>query len=225
MTSASHIVILLGAPGAGKGTQAKRLAETLGLPHISTGDLFRANLGQGTELGLKAKDYMEKGELVPDELVLDMLFDRVAGDDCTSGYVLDGFPRTVAQAKALDDRLAPDRDSSHVSVIDIEVDDDAVVRRLTGRLTCGSCGNIHHVDFAPPKASGVCDVCGGALEQRKDDSEDVVRNRLGVYREQTLPVVHYYESTGLKQSVDGGQPPADVFAALVQLLGPMSKEA
>lgn len=224
MSSASHIVILLGAPGAGKGTQAKRLAESLGLPHISTGDLFRGNLGQGTELGLQAKGYMEKGELVPDELVLDMLFDRVAAVDCAEGYVLDGFPRTVAQAQALDARLAPQHDSGQVSVIDIEVSDEVVVRRLTGRLTCGSCGNIHHVDFAPPKAPGICDACGGALEQRKDDTEDVVRNRLAVYREQTLPVVRYYESTGVKQSVDGGQPPADVFAALLQLLGTMSKE-
>ena len=171
-----QVLILLGAPGAGKGTQAVRLADALSLPHVSTGDLFRENLSQGTPLGEKAKGYMDSGALVPDELVVDMLFDRVGRDDCGGGYLLDGFPRTVAQAEALGSRLGAD---DRVRVIDIEVPDSAIVERITGRLSCGGCGAVFHKTFNPPAAEGSCDRCGGALSQRADDSAEVVEKRLG----------------------------------------------
>ena len=227
MSTTAEIVILLGAPGAGKGTQAKRLARSLGVPHVSTGDLFRENLSQGTELGRRAREFMDRGALVPDSLVLDMLFDRVSAEDCRAGYVLDGFPRTVAQARALDERLEPliEAGQARITTIDLAVDDDTIVRRLTGRLTCRQCGNIHHLDFAPPAAAGVCDACGGALEQRSDDTEAVVRNRLAVYSEQTLPVVAHYASTGALETVDGEQPADDVYAALLRSLGLSEKGA
>lgn len=210
------IVVLLGAPGAGKGTQAKRLCEALSVPHVSTGDLFRANLAQGTELGQRAKGFMEAGELVPDELVLDMLLDRVAAEDCRAGYLLDGFPRTLPQAEAYGRRLNA---TDTLRVLEIEVPEEELVSRLTGRLVCGSCGATYHQRFAPPAQAGICDACGGALEQRKDDSEEVVRKRLSVYREETRPLVEYYRSQGLLASVSGVGTPDQVFAGLMGQLG------
>jgi len=211
-----EILILLGAPGAGKGTQAKRLAVALSVPHISTGDLFRANLSAGTPLGERARGYMEQGELVPDEVVLDMLFDRVADPDCTDGYLLDGFPRTIPQADALGQRVGP-QDS--LRALDLAVDDDVIVDRLTGRLTCSANGHVFHRTFKPPTTAGVCDTCGGVLEQRADDSEEVVRNRLEVYHEQTEPLIEYYQSRGVLASVPGDQSPDEVFTALMDRLG------
>lgn len=209
------VVILLGAPGAGKGTQAVRLAAELGLPHVSTGDLFRANLAEGTPIGLKARQYMDAGKLVPDAIVLDMLTERVAADDCRDGYLLDGFPRTLAQARALDERLEQDTD---VLVIDLEVSDETIIGRIAGRLVCRACGNVQHAVNSPPKVAGVCDACGGELHQRKDDSPDVVRERLRVYHEQTEPLVRYYEEKGVLKSVDGEQEPDVVFDQLGSLL-------
>jgi adenylate kinase len=208
---ARQVVILLGAPGAGKGTQAQRLAAAEGLPHVSTGDLFRANLGQNTELGRRAKGYMESGQLVPDELVVDMLFDRVSRDDCRRGYLLDGFPRTLPQAEALSTRLGA---SSQPQVVELEVDDDVIVRRAAGRLTCSQCGHIQHREFSPPKVAGVCDQCGGSLTQRKDDQPEVVRQRLAVYHEQTKPLSQFYANRGQLVTVDGGRQPDQVFAAI-----------
>ena len=209
------IIILLGAPGAGKGTQAVRLSAALEVPHISTGDLFRANLAAGTPVGKRAQEFMEKGELVPDEVVLDMLSQRVAEDDCREGYLLDGFPRTLPQAEALQERLT---ETDHVRVINLEVADDTIIERAAGRLLCKSCGNIQHKSFAPPKQEGVCDNCGGELYQRKDDAPDVVRQRLSVYHEQTEPLVRFYEAKGAVETVNGEAEPDVVFAALERLL-------
>ncbi len=209
-----QVVILLGPPGAGKGTQAVRLATDCGIPHISTGDLFRANLSQGTPLGQRAKGFMESGQLVPDELVLEMLFDRVAQDDCLSGYLLDGFPRTVTQAEALTTALG---DRPTVTVL-LEVPDSAIVGRAAGRLLCKGCKNIHHAEFAPPAQEGVCDGCGGELYRRKDDEPDVVTDRLSVYRAQTQPMVEYYRDRGSLHVVDGNRTPDAVFEDLMMHL-------
>jgi adenylate kinase len=202
------VVIMLGAPGAGKGTQAVRLSGELGLPHVSTGDLFRENLSQGTALGAQAKEYMESGRLVPDELVIDMLFDRVARPDCADGYLLDGFPRTVHQARVLDARLG---DSASVTIVNLVVPDEVIVERAAGRLLCRSCNNIAHRTFAPPRTAGVCDACGGELYTRDDDAPEVVRKRLAVYHEQTAPVVDFYAAQARVCSVDGGGHPDAVF--------------
>ena len=205
-------IVIMGAPGSGKGTQAERLCRDHSMPHVSTGDLFRENLSKGTPLGQKAKGYMDAGQLVPDELVLDMLFDRVSKDDCKGGYLLDGFPRTLGQAQALSERLG---DESNLTVIDVAVQDETVVERITGRLVCQNCGHIHHRTFSPPAKEGVCDSCGSeALGQRDDDREEVVRERLRVYHEQTAPLVDYYGSRGLLRSVDGEQKPDEVYAAI-----------
>lgn len=206
----TQVIILLGAPGAGKGTQAVRLAESLSLPHVSTGDLFREHLASGTELGAKAKEYMESGRLVPDDLVVDMLFAFVGREPYHAGYLLDGFPRTVAQAQILNDRLGAD---AHVLVISLEVPDEKIVERASGRLICGSCGNIQHKSFSPPKVAGVCDACGGALAQRKDDRPEVVKERLAVYHDQTAPVADYYRASDRLCSVDGDRTPDEVFEA------------
>lgn len=216
------VVILLGAPGAGKGTQATRLASSLGMPHVSTGDLFRENLGNDTELGRKAKGFMERGELVPDELVLDMLFDRVSRPDCGEGYLLDGFPRTVAQAEAHAARLAEGEVAALTVVVDIQVPDSVIEGRIVGRRTCGDCGNIHHMTFSPPAVEGKCDKCGGALTQRKDDTAEVVQKRLTEYHEKTAPVVGFYQGRGDVCVVDGQRHPDEVFTdcvACVQQLG------
>lgn len=183
------VVILLGPPGAGKGTHAGPLSDKLHLPHISTGDLFRENLRNQTELGKKAQGYMKEGKLVPDELVLDMLFDRIANNDCKNGYILDGFPRTVPQAEALDKRL---NDKVKETAIHFSAPDSVLIDRISGRIVCKSCSFAHHKTFIPPKQEGVCDKCGGELFQRADDKVEVVKKRLEIYREQTQPLIEYY---------------------------------
>ena len=216
--SKPNIIVLLGAPGAGKGTQAVRLSAACGIPHISTGDLFRANLKAGTPLGEKAKGYMNQGQLVPDELVLDMLFDRVGEPDCQEGYLLDGFPRTLAQAEALDraleERLGP---GNHLRVVNLEVDESTIVTRASGRLLCRGCDRIAHLEYSPPATSGVCDACGGELYQREDDKPEVVRERLAVYHKQTAPLVGYYKNKGVLTTVDGERTPDEVFKDLQSL--------
>jgi adenylate kinase len=209
-------VVLIGPPGAGKGTQASRLSKELGRPHVSTGDLFRENLSRGTELGQQARSFMESGQLVPDELVLEMLFSRVSQPDCSGGYLLDGFPRTEPQAVALEQRLPAPWETRAVL---LQVPDEDLVERATGRLVCRACGKVHHEKFSPPATAGVCDACGGALERREDDQVDVVRERLGVYRRQTEPLVDFYRRRGVLASVDGSRGPDRVFQDLVQLLG------
>lgn len=210
----ANIVVLLGAPGAGKGTQAARLSKARSLPHVSTGDLLRDNMKRGTPLGLQAKGFVEKGELVPDALVLDMLGARVAAPDCRDGYVLDGFPRTEVQARALETRLAGHR----VTVVNLEVSDESIVRRAAGRISCKQCGTVFHRESAPPKKAGTCDACGGELFTRSDDSAPVVRERLRVYRDKTAPLVEYYSRRGLLQTIDGEQSPDTVFALLTGLV-------
>lgn len=210
------VVILLGPPGSGKGTQAVRLTKELGIPHISTGDLFRENISKDTELGKRAKTFMNAGKLVPDEVVLDMLFDRVSRPDCEKGYLLDGFPRTLPQAAALDKFLASNVD---LVVLDLEVPDEVIVKRAEGRLTCKSCGSVYNRYFTPPVKEGVCDKCGGELIQRPDDKAEVVQERLRVYREQTFPLVEYYTKKGVLKRVDGTQSPDAVFEALKGKLG------
>ena len=205
------VLILLGAPGAGKGTQAVRLSAACGLPHVSTGDLFRANLREGTPLGEKARSFMDAGRLVPDEVVLEMLFDRVARPDCADGYLLDGFPRTLAQARALEERLAED---DRIRVLQIDVPDETLVERAAGRLICKACGNIQHRIFSPPRREGVCDLCGGELHQRSDDRPEVVRERLRVYHEETAQVVRHYADLGVLETVDGEGSPDEVFERL-----------
>jgi len=210
------VVVLLGPPGAGKGTQAARLARELGLPHVATGELLRANFERNTELGRAAKAYVDDGKLVPDELVVDMLFDRVAAADCAGGYLLDGFPRTLAQAEILEQRLPA---GWEIKVRGLEVHDDVLVDRIAGRLACSECTNVHHASSAPPKAAGRCDVCGGSLYRRDDDAPDVARERLAVYHEQTRPVVEFYQQRGLLVPIDGQQSPDEVFQALSQSIG------
>jgi adenylate kinase len=211
----ARIVVLLGAPGAGKGTQAARLSRARALPHVSTGDLLRDNLKRGTDLGRKARSFMDKGELVPDDLVLAMLAARVGAADCRPGYVLDGFPRTEVQARALEQRL---NGKDHVFVVNLEVSDESIVARAAGRLSCKECGSVFHRESAPPQRANTCDRCGGALIQREDDRPAVVRERLRVYREKTAPLVDYYRQRGLLRSVDGEQEPETVFARLQALV-------
>ena len=209
------VIILLGPPGSGKGTQAVRLTKELGIPHISTGDLFRENISKDTELGKRAKTYMNAGKLVPDELVLDMLFDRVSRPDCQNGYLLDGFPRTLPQAEAYGAKLG---DNTALTVIDLEVPDDVIVKRAEGRLTCKSCGNIHNRYFSPPTKEGICDKCGCELIQRPDDKAEVVQERLRVYHEQTKPLVEYYQKKGVLKRLDGTKSPDEVFESLKKAL-------
>lgn len=219
----ARVIILLGAPGAGKGTQAVRLSESLSLPHVSTGDLFREHLASGTDLGAKAKEYMESGRLVPDELVVDMLFAFVDREPYRAGYLLDGFPRTVSQAKSLDERLGSD---DEVLVLSLEVPDEKIVERAAGRLICDSCGNIQHRTFSPPKVEGVCDACGGTLAQRKDDRPEVVEERLAVYHEQTAPVADFYRASGRLRPIDGDRSPDAVFEdALARVASAEQREA
>jgi adenylate kinase len=206
----ARVVILLGPPGAGKGTQAVRLSAALSLPHVSTGDLFRENLSQGTPLGLRAKKYMDAGQLVPDDVVLEMLFDRVSRKDCGQGYLLDGFPRTLAQAEALEKRLG----STRAQVLNLVVPDAVLLDRITGRRTCPKCGHLHHVKNAPPKVAGKCDKCQGELAQRSDDTAAVFGKRLSVYREETQPLEGFYKKRGLLTNVDGNRAPDDVFKDL-----------
>ena len=210
--------IMLGAPGAGKGTQAKKIAAKYDIPHISTGDIFRANIKNGTELGNKAKTYMDQGLLVPDELVVDLVVDRVQQDDCKNGYVLDGFPRTIPQAEALDKALAALGDKVDYA-IDVNVPDENIVNRMGGRRACVGCGATYHLVYAPTKTEGICDVCGKELILRDDDKPETVQKRLNVYHEQTQPLIDYYTNAGILKTVDGTVDINDVFAAIVEILG------
>lgn len=211
-------IIMLGAPGAGKGTQAKQIAQAYDIPHISTGDIFRANIKEGTELGKKAQEYMDKGLLVPDELVCDLVVDRIHKDDCEKGYILDGFPRTIPQANALDEALAKDGEKIEFA-IDIEVPDENIINRMSGRRACLNCGATYHIVSIPPKKEGICDVCGSDLVCREDDQPETVTNRLKVYHEQTQPLIEYYKAKGVLRTVDGTLPMTEVFDAIVKILG------
>ena len=211
-------IIMLGAPGAGKGTQAKMIAEKYSIPHISTGDIFRANIKNGTELGMEAKKYMDQGLLVPDELTVKILLDRVAKDDCKKGYVLDGFPRTIPQAEVLDKALSELGDKIDYA-INVEVPDENIIKRMGGRRACLSCGATYHIEHIPPKKEGVCDRCGEALVLRDDDKEETVKNRLNVYHEQTQPLIEYYTGKGILKEVDGTVPMDQVFEAITDILG------
>lgn len=211
-------IIMLGAPGAGKGTQAKKIAAKYSIPHISTGDIFRANIKNGTELGNKAKTYMDQGLLVPDELVVDLVVDRVKQDDCKNGYVLDGFPRTIPQAEALDKALAAIGEKMDYA-IDVDVPDDNIVHRMSGRRACVGCGATYHLEYAPTKTEGICDACGKELILRDDDKPETVKKRLGVYHEQTQPLIDYYTNAGILKTVDGTIDINDVFQAIVDILG------
>lgn len=211
-------IIMLGAPGAGKGTQAKMIADKYGVPHISTGDIFRANIKNGTELGMEAKKYMDQGLLVPDELTVRILLDRVAQDDCKNGYVLDGFPRTIPQAEVLDSELTKLGD--HIDyAINVDVPDENIVKRMSGRRVCLTCGATYHIEHVPPKKEGICDVCGSELVLRDDDKPETVKNRLNVYHEQTQPLIDFYTEKGVLKTVDGTVPMEEVFAAITAILG------
>ncbi|MDD6428921.1 MAG: adenylate kinase [Lachnospiraceae bacterium] len=210
-------IIMLGAPGAGKGTQAIKIAEKYGIPHISTGDIFRANIKNGTELGKKAKEFMDKGALVPDELTCDLVVDRIHQDDCKNGFVLDGFPRTIPQAEALDTAL--DKDGESIDhAIDIEVPDQNIVKRMGGRRACLNCGATYHIISAPPKTEGICDNCGGKLTIREDDKPQTVQERLSVYHQKTQPLIDYYKKAGILDQVDGTQPLDQVFSMIEEVL-------
>ena len=211
-------IIMLGAPGAGKGTQAKMLAEKYNIPHISTGDIFRANIKEGTDLGKKAKEYMDKGLLVPDELVVDLVMDRFKADDCKNGYILDGFPRTIPQAEALDSALAAVGEKMDYA-INVEVPDENIVNRMSGRRACVGCGATYHIKYNPTKVEGICDVCGKELILRDDDKPETVLNRLKVYHDQTQPLIDYYGKAGIVKEVDGTVDMNDVFQAIVDILG------
>ena len=210
-------IVMLGAPGAGKGTQAQMIAEKFGLPHISTGDIFRANIKNGTELGKKAKAFMDAGQLVPDELTVELLLDRVKVDDCAKGYVLDGFPRTIPQAQVLTDTLAKTGEQIDYA-IDVDVPDSNIVARMSGRRSCPKCGASYHISFIPPKKEGICDNCGSELIQRPDDKPETVQNRLSVYHEQTQPLIDFYKDKGVLRTVDGTKDMKEVFQAISAIL-------
>ena len=209
---------MLGAPGAGKGTQAKKIADKYSIPHISTGDIFRANIKEGTELGKKAKTYMDQGLLVPDELVVDLVVDRVQQDDCSNGYVLDGFPRTIPQAESLDAALEKLGDKIDYA-INVEVPDENIVRRMSGRRACLACGATYHLVHIPPKKEGICDNCGKELVLRDDDKPETVTKRLNVYHEQTQPLIDYYTTKNVLAEVDGTKDMEEVFQDIVKVLG------
>ncbi len=211
-------IIMLGAPGAGKGTQAKMIAEKYAIPHISTGDIFRANIKNGTELGKEAKKYMDQGKLVPDELTVKILLDRVAQPDCANGYVLDGFPRTIPQAEVLDKALCELGDKIDYA-INVDVPDENIVNRMGGRRACVGCGATYHIKYNAPKEENTCDTCGSDLIIRDDDKPEAVQNRLSVYHEQTQPLIDFYEKQGVLRTVDGTVDMSDVFAAIVDILG------
>lgn len=211
-------IIMLGAPGAGKGTQAKMIADKYGIPHISTGDIFRANIKEQTALGLEAKTYMDKGALVPDELTVKILLDRVGKEDCNAGYVLDGFPRTIPQAEVLDKAVAELNDAIDYA-INVEVPDENIIKRMSGRRACLTCGATYHVEHVPPKKEGICDRCGNALVLRDDDQPETVKKRLQVYHEQTQPLIEYYHKKNILKEVDGTKDMNVVFADIVTILG------
>ncbi|MDO4265074.1 MAG: adenylate kinase [Eubacteriales bacterium] len=210
-------IIMLGAPGAGKGTQAINIAKEYDIPHVSTGDIFRANIKNGTELGKAAKEYMDAGKLVPDEITIGMLLDRISEEDCKNGYVLDGFPRTIPQAESLKDALTK-RGEKIDFAVDIEVPDTEITARMTGRRSCPKCGATYHIKFNPTKQEGVCDECGGELVQRADDKPETVEKRLHVYHEQTQPLIDFYEKEGVLCTIDGTVAPKDVFKAITEVL-------
>ena len=211
-------IIMLGAPGAGKGTQAKMIAEKCGIPHISTGDIFRANIKNGTELGAKAKEYMDKGLLVPDELVCDLVVDRIQQADCEKGYILDGFPRTIPQAEALENALNAIEQKLDYA-IDIDVPDENIINRMSGRRACDGCGATYHVLFNPTKVEGKCDVCGESLILRDDDKPETVKKRLDVYHTQTQPLIDFYTERKVLVEVDGTQSMDKVFDDIMKILG------
>ena len=211
-------IVMLGAPGAGKGTQANMIAEKYNIPHISTGDIFRANIKNGTELGKEAKGYMDKGQLVPDELTVKLLLDRVAQADCKNGYVLDGFPRTIPQAEVLDSELTKNGEKLDYA-IDVDVPDENIIHRMGGRRACLKCGATYHVEYVPPKKDGICDVCGSELVLRDDDKPETVKNRLKVYHDQTQPLIEYYTKQNVLHSVDGTQDVNKVFSDITEMLG------
>lgn len=211
-------LILLGPPGAGKGTQAKLISSNFNVPHISTGDIFRANISQNTELGIRAKQYMDKGLLVPDEVTIDIVKDRLTKDDCKNGFLLDGFPRTVKQAEALDEFLNDNGSVIDASIL-IDVPKENIFERMTGRRVCSKCGASYHIKFNPPKVEGKCDLCGSEVVQRKDDSEETVKERLDVYDKQTQPLVEYYKSKKVLKPVDGAQDINKVFEDIKESLG------
>lgn len=211
-------LILLGPPGAGKGTQAARICQKYGIPHISTGDIFRKHIKEGTDFGKKAQEYMNRGELVPDDLVLEIAEARLMEEDCGSGFLLDGFPRTVRQAEQLD-RFLNEKNLSIDKVLDIDVDKEALMTRLIGRRVCRNCGATYHVITMPPEKEGVCDICGGELYQRSDDTAATVENRIEVYTAQTMPLIEYYKNLGKIARIDGGAELEDVFKDIVRVLG------
>ena len=211
-------IIMLGAPGAGKGTQAKQIADKYSIPHISTGDIFRANLKEGTELGKKAKEYMDQGLLVPDELTCDLVMDRISQEDCKNGFVLDGFPRTIPQAEALDAALSKIGQKMDYA-LDVDVPDDNIINRMSGRRACLNCGATYHIVSIPTKVEGVCDRCGNQVVLRDDDQPETVKKRLEVYHAQTQPLIDYYKKQDILKTVDGTQPMEQVFDAIVEILG------
>ena len=211
-------IIMLGAPGAGKGTQAERIAEKYDIPHISTGDIFRANIKAGTELGVKAKAYMDKGQLVPDSLTIDLVMDRISQPDCNGGYILDGFPRTIPQAVSLTNALK-DRGEALNYAINVHVPDEKIVSRMSGRRACPGCGSTYHLVFAAPKQDGICDKCGSELVLRDDDKPETVKKRLAVYHNQTQPLIQYYGKQKILRTVDGTKDLEDVFKDITNILG------
>lgn len=210
-------IIMLGAPGAGKGTQAKRISAEFSIPHISTGDIFRANIKEGTELGIKAKSYMDKGELVPDEITIGMLIDRLHSEDCKNGYVLDGFPRTIPQAESLTKALA-ELDEKIDYAIDVDVKDEVIIDRMSGRRACLGCGATYHIVNIPPAVENICDTCGKELVLREDDKAETVKKRLDVYHLQTQPLVDYYKEQGILKTVDGAKHFNETFEEVMYIL-------
>lgn len=210
-------IVMLGAPGAGKGTQAVNIAKEFGIPHISTGDIFRANIKNQTELGMKAKSYMDKGALVPDDITIGMLLDRIVDNDCRNGFVLDGFPRTIPQAESLKAALSL-QDTKIDHAVDIEVPDEVITKRMGGRRSCPKCGGTYHIVFNPPKKEGICDSCGSELVQRADDKPETVLERLKTYHEQTQPLIDFYRNEGVLSVVDGTKKPDEVLKDILGAL-------
>lgn len=211
-------IVLLGPPGAGKGTQAKSISNRYSIPHISTGDIFRKNISENTPLGIEAKSYMDNGQLVPDEVTINMVKDRLQQDDCKNGYLLDGFPRTVHQADALDSFLTERNESIDTALL-IEVPKEFILERMTGRRVCPSCGASYHIKFNPPTNDGKCDLCGSDVIQRKDDTEETVKERLDVYENQTQPLIDFYKNKKQLSVVDGTQAINEVFESICKILG------
>lgn len=211
-------IIMLGAPGAGKGTQAERIADKYGIPHISTGDIFRANIKEGTELGKEAKGYMDQGLLVPDSLTVALVMDRISQPDCGRGYILDGFPRTIPQAESLSKALAEKGEALDYA-IDVDVPDENIVTRMSGRRACPGCGATYHIIYAAPAKEGICDKCGSELYLRDDDKPETVQKRLAVYHEQTQPLIEYYQKANILHTVDGTKGLEEVFQSITEILG------